>query len=643
MGSVGGGGHRSQDTTGEYLQREYGRGHRAARRIRGSARALHRSGTGQHTRHRGVAQLGVDTHAGGGSPRPATRRTEAARAGRSSWWTTTPRRSSCCATSRRDAGWVAARLHAPLGAAALTRHGDSRTLLILDDDLPDGRGGDLARELRADRACAGVPILVCTAAHPMRQAEIGAWAPVISKPFDLGEIEAFLLRLAARQRDPIATGGGRLGWARARPHPHQRVPARRSTAAPASTSTSSRGTCAALDRARHPHVRHPAGANEPDWRVHGLSAPPTTWPHADERLRPMLAALSRDLAMVADPVDADVVHAHTWYTHLAGLLVAPRLRHPAGAHGPLAGAAAPVEAGAARRRLRRQQLGRADGASRRPTRSSPSASGTRDDVLRLFDVARRARARHPQRDRSPTSTSPTRPTDALERHGVDPSVPYVLFVGRITRQKGIVHLVRAIRHLDPGIGVVLCAGQPDTPEIARRDGGGRGRRAGGAPERGLDRRDGQPRGGSPALLARRGVLLPIGLRAVRDHQPRGRGLRDARRGVARSAASRRWWSTARRASSCRSSCAPDDPMSPIDPDRFELNLAGAINALMADAASARGHGPRRASASRRAIQLGRDRRGDRRPVSRRSCRSPAVTGAGLRASGPARRSRTRVG
>ena len=50
--------------------------------------------------------------------------------------------------------------------------------------------------------------------------------------------------------------------------------------------------------------------------------------------------------------------------------------------------------------------------------------------------------------------------------------PYVLFVGRITRQKGIVHLVRAIRHLDPGIGVVLCAGQPDTPEIAARDGGG---------------------------------------------------------------------------------------------------------------------------------------------------------------------------
>ena len=53
-----------------------------------------------------------------------------------------------------------------------------------------------------------------------------------------------------------------------------------------------------------------------------LSARRTTCSIADERLRPMLAALSRDLAMVVDPVDADVVHAHTWYTHLAGMLVA---------------------------------------------------------------------------------------------------------------------------------------------------------------------------------------------------------------------------------------------------------------------------------------------------------------------------------
>ena len=56
--------------------------------------------------------------------------------------------------------------------------------------------------------------------------------------------------------------------------------------------------------------------------------------------------------------------------------------------------------------------------------------------------------------------------DALDRHGIDPARPYVLFVGRITRQKGIVHLVRAIPQIDPAAQIVLCAGAPDTPEIA---------------------------------------------------------------------------------------------------------------------------------------------------------------------------------
>jgi DNA-binding response OmpR family regulator len=77
---------------------------------------------------------------------------------------------------------------------------DRPTLLILDDDMPDGRGGDLARELREDPAMADVPILVCTAAHPMRQAEIGGWAPVVAKPFDLHEIEAFLAAAGRRRR-----------------------------------------------------------------------------------------------------------------------------------------------------------------------------------------------------------------------------------------------------------------------------------------------------------------------------------------------------------------------------------------------------------------------------------------------------------
>jgi len=99
-----------------------------------------------------------------------------------------------------EAGWTArgfTRLR-DFEAELRTRRPD---LVIIDDDLPDGSGGDRARELRADRAMQGVPIVVCTAAHPMRQAEIGEWAPVLSKPFDLGEVERFLHAAAgARSR-----------------------------------------------------------------------------------------------------------------------------------------------------------------------------------------------------------------------------------------------------------------------------------------------------------------------------------------------------------------------------------------------------------------------------------------------------------
>jgi two-component system phosphate regulon response regulator PhoB len=107
----------------------------------------------------------------------------------------------------REHGWEArgfTRLE-PLQSALRSR---TPTLLILDDELPDGRGGDLARQLSRDASTADIPLLVCTAAHPIRQAEIGAWAPVVAKPFDLDEVERFLIA-ASRRRE----GGSRLGQA----------------------------------------------------------------------------------------------------------------------------------------------------------------------------------------------------------------------------------------------------------------------------------------------------------------------------------------------------------------------------------------------------------------------------------------------
>ncbi|CAN5577362.1 glycogen synthase [soil metagenome] len=190
---------------------------------------------------------------------------------------------------------------------------------------------------------------------------------------------------------------------------------------------------------------------------HDLAATPA-------HLRPVLAALSRDLAFVARPVTADLVHCHTWYVHLGGILA--KLAYGI----PLVITVHSLEP---LRPWKREQLGGGYEVSTWVERAALEMAdaviavshGTRADVQHHFDVPdERLHVIHNGIDTD--EYRPTAETDALRRHGIDPATPYVLFVGRITRQKGIVHLVDAIRHLDPGFGVVLCAGAPDTPQIA---------------------------------------------------------------------------------------------------------------------------------------------------------------------------------
>jgi alpha-maltose-1-phosphate synthase len=185
---------------------------------------------------------------------------------------------------------------------------------------------------------------------------------------------------------------------------------------------------------------------------------------AAPQLRPVLAALSRDLAFLAEPSSADVVHCHTWYTHLGGIIA--KLAYGI----PLVVTTHSLEP---LRPWKREQLGGGYDVSAWIERTAIEmadaiiavSEGTKQDVLAHFEVdAERIRIVHNGIDTDEYQR--TASTGALERYGIDPAVPYILFVGRITRQKGIVHLVRAIRHLDPGFAVVLCAGAPDTTEIA---------------------------------------------------------------------------------------------------------------------------------------------------------------------------------
>jgi starch synthase len=185
---------------------------------------------------------------------------------------------------------------------------------------------------------------------------------------------------------------------------------------------------------------------------------------APDYLRPVFGAMSRDVAWAATDVDADVVHCHTWYSHLGGILVRQGYGIPM---------AITVHSLEPLRPWKREQLrggydlsvwieqtalAMADGVI-------AVSRGTRDDILRVSDV--RAERVHVIYNGIDTNIyKPVTATDALERYRVDPATPYVLFVGRITRQKGIVHLARAISMIDPAAQVVLCAGAPDTPQIA---------------------------------------------------------------------------------------------------------------------------------------------------------------------------------
>src|SRR3954468_10607941 len=94
------------------------------------------------------------------------------------------------------------------------------------------------------------------------------------------------------------------------------------------------------------------------------------------------------------------------------------------------------------------------------------SAGVRRDVLSAYPAVDPGRVRVIYNGIDAEEYSPDPGTDVLERWGVDPARPSVVFVGRITRQKGVPYLIEAALHVDPSAQIVLCAGAPDTPEIA---------------------------------------------------------------------------------------------------------------------------------------------------------------------------------
>ena len=196
--------------------------------------------------------------------------------------------------------------------------------------------------------------------------------------------------------------------------------------------------------------------------VKGVS-PDFELPYQDDRHSKFMDAMARDLLMAGSVAEADIIHGHTWYSHLAGCLT----KQLTG--GKLVLTTHSLEP---HRPWKAEQLGTAyQGSSWVERTAYENADGVvavsgsmKEDVQELYDVSR-AEVEVIHNGIDIDQYRPRPDESVLESYGVDPDQPYVLFVGRITRQKGILHLVEAIHHFDSGIQVVLCAGAPDTEEI----------------------------------------------------------------------------------------------------------------------------------------------------------------------------------
>jgi alpha-maltose-1-phosphate synthase len=180
---------------------------------------------------------------------------------------------------------------------------------------------------------------------------------------------------------------------------------------------------------------------------------------------PALRTIGVDLEIADAVAELDVLHSHTWYANLAGVLGATLhgLPHVLTAHS--------LEP---QRPWKAEQLGGGYGVSswvERQAYETASAIiavsyGMRADVIAAYPFVDPARVHVIHNGIDTTLYAPSTASDVLDRYDIDRSRPIALFVGRITRQKGLSHLLAAAPQIDPSVQLVLCAGAPDTAEIA---------------------------------------------------------------------------------------------------------------------------------------------------------------------------------
>ena len=182
---------------------------------------------------------------------------------------------------------------------------------------------------------------------------------------------------------------------------------------------------------------------------------------------PELAALrtiSIDLAMAKDVAGSELVHSHTWYANFAGHLSKLMYGIP---HVMTSHSLEPL------RPWKQEQLGGGYAISSFCERTSIEnadaviavSSGMKRDILKAYPAVDPSRVHIIYNGIDLEEYQRDEGTRVLERNGIDPAWPYAVFVGRVTRQKGIVHLLEAARHIDKRVRLVLCAGEADTADL----------------------------------------------------------------------------------------------------------------------------------------------------------------------------------
>jgi glycogen synthase len=205
------------------------------------------------------------------------------------------------------------------------------------------------------------------------------------------------------------------------------------------------------------------GLEEGDLKVIGFELDTTTFT-CPKPLRSAFGAVRRCTDFNTMNISADLVHCHTWYSHFGGILAKKNYTLPL---------VITVHSLEPLRPWKREQLAGGYDFSLWVEKTALEmadaiiavSSATKRDVERLFDVdPARVHVIHNGIDLNQYRKVDS--TGALKRYGIDPTRPYLLFVGRITRQKGFQHLVRAVQFMDRDFQIVLCAAAPDTPQLA---------------------------------------------------------------------------------------------------------------------------------------------------------------------------------